>query len=123
VGWIDRNSDGQPHPVAQKPENAWGLHDVHGNVYEWCADIYDGNAYAARADGLTVDPRRLTFAVGKTLPTAAESADRGASRVLRGGSWGNRPVHARSAGRDRHAPSYANTNFGLRLLLCPPERP
>jgi formylglycine-generating enzyme required for sulfatase activity len=70
-----------PHPVAQKPKNAWGLHDVHGNVWEWCAEAYDGNAYAARADGLTVDPRRLTFAVGKGLPMSAESADRGAPRV------------------------------------------
>ncbi|MBK9369729.1 MAG: SUMF1/EgtB/PvdO family nonheme iron enzyme [Deltaproteobacteria bacterium] len=123
VGWIDQNSDGHPHPVAQKPKNAWGLHDVHGNVWEWCADAWDENAYAARADGLTVDPRRLTFAVGKTVPMSAESADRGASRVLRGGSWYNGPEVARSADRDRDEPSYTLRNLGFRLLLCPPERP
>ncbi|MBK9649367.1 MAG: SUMF1/EgtB/PvdO family nonheme iron enzyme [Deltaproteobacteria bacterium] len=120
-GWQRRQ--GHPHPVAQKPENAWGLHDVHGNVWEWCAEVYDGKAYAARADGLTVDPRRLTFAVGKTLPMSAESADRGASRVLRGGSWNDWPEYARSAYRDRDEPSLTYTDVGFRLLLCPPERP
>ena len=123
VGWVGQNSDGQPHPVAQKPKNAWGLHDVHGNVYEWCAEAYDGEAYAARADGLTVDPRGLTKAVGKTLPMSAESADRGAPHVLRGGSWGRRPGNARSANRDRNSPSRANSSVGFRLLLCPPGRP
>ncbi|MBK7760306.1 MAG: SUMF1/EgtB/PvdO family nonheme iron enzyme [Deltaproteobacteria bacterium] len=123
VGWTDQNSDGHPHPVAQKPKNAWGLHDVHGNVWEWCADAYDGEAYAARADGLTVDPRRLTFAVGKTLPMSAESADRGASRVLRGGSWRDGPEDARSAFRDWLTPSDTYWFIGFRLLLCPPERP
>ena len=129
VGWTNDkqysggNAQGHPHPVAQKPKNAWGLHDAHGNVWEWCADVYDGEAYAARANGLTVDPQGLTVAVGKTLPMSAESADRGASRVLRGGSWSNRPEGARSADRSRGAPSFTFTDFGFRLLLLPPERP
>ena len=123
VGWTAQNSDGHPHPVAQKPKNAWGLHEVHGNVWEWCTDAWDGEDYAARAaraDGLTVDPRRLTFAVGKTVPMSAESADRGAPRVVRGGSWSNWPGNARSAGRSRVTPSLTVTNLGFRLLLCPP---
>jgi formylglycine-generating enzyme required for sulfatase activity/predicted phosphodiesterase len=128
VGWHGDsggggNAQGHPHPVAQKPKNAWGLHDVHRNVWEWCAEVYNGEAYAARADGLTVDPLRSTFAVGKTVPMSAESADRGASRVLRGGSWHVRPEDARSANRSRYAPSSALTDVGFRLLLCPPERP
>ncbi|MBK9369611.1 MAG: SUMF1/EgtB/PvdO family nonheme iron enzyme [Deltaproteobacteria bacterium] len=92
-------------------------------MWEWCADAYDGEAYAARADGLTVDPRRLTFAVGKAVPMSAESADRGASRVLRGGSWNYWPGDARSAYRDRYSPSGSDGGLGFRLLLCPPERP
>ena len=92
-------------------------------MWEWCADAYAGEAYAARADGLTVDPRALTFSVGKSVPMSAESADRGALRVLRGGSWVYWPVYARSAYRLRLGPSDASGNFGFRLLLCPPERP
>jgi formylglycine-generating enzyme required for sulfatase activity len=127
VGWTNDeqysvgNDQGHPHPVAQKPKNAWGLHDVHGNVWEWCLD--EGGDYAARADGLTVDPRGLTYAVGKVMPMSAESADRGAPRVLRGGSWLHWPEVARSASRYRHEPSDSSRAFGFRLLLCPPERP
>jgi formylglycine-generating enzyme required for sulfatase activity len=123
VGWIGQNSDGHPHPVAQKPKNARGLHDVHGNVWEWCADAWDENAYAARASGLTVDPRRLTFALSNALPMSAESADRSAPRVVRGGSWDVRPLLARSAFRNAYVPSNADESIGFRLLLCPPERP
>ena len=122
VGWTNQNSDRHPHPVAQKPKNAWGLHDVHGNVWERCADARDENAYAARADGLTVDPRALTFAVGNGLPMSAESADRGAPRVLRGGSWSHKPENARSAYRGWNTPSNPAKNLGFRLLMCPPER-
>jgi formylglycine-generating enzyme required for sulfatase activity/predicted MPP superfamily phosphohydrolase len=123
VGWIEENSDRHPHPVAQKPKNAWGLYDVHGNVWEWCAEVYDKAAYAAHADGLALDPRRLTFSIGKTLPMSAESADRGASRVVRGGSWLDGPVLARSANRGRSTTSTLNFCLGFRLLLSSPERP
>ena len=129
VGWTNDaeynggNAQGHPHFVAKKPENAWGLHDVHGNVWEWCSDIYDGEAYAARADGLTVDPRRLTFAVGKAVPMSAESADRGAPRVVRGGSWDDGPEDASSAYRNGRTPSGTYWFLGFRLLLSSPERP
>ena len=92
-------------------------------MWEWCTDVYDDKAYAARADGLTVDPRGSTFAVGKAVPMSAESADHGASRVLRGGSWGNGPGYARSAFRDANRPSLTRRDVSFRLLLCPPERP
>ncbi|MCK6522051.1 SUMF1/EgtB/PvdO family nonheme iron enzyme [Myxococcota bacterium] len=123
VGWTAQNSAEHAHPVAQKPTNAWGLHDVHGNVWEWCTDAWDENAYAARADGLTVDPQRSTFAFGGGPPESAETANRGASRVVRGGSWRIELGYARSARRICEAPSFTDWDLGFRLLLCPPERP
>lgn len=117
VGWYDKNSDGHPHPVAQKPANAWGLHDVHGNVWEWCLEWYQGDAYAAREAGVSVDVVHATYAVGKGPPVPADSAARGGSRVLRGGSWSLWAVNARSAYRHWDRPSNSNWNRGFRLVL------
>ena len=88
---------GQTVPVATLPANPWGLYEMHGNVWEWCADGM--RSYTAEA---ATDP------VGPT--------DTGASRVVRGGSWYSHARDVRSASRARTDPGTATT---ARLPLCP----
>ena len=97
-GWFGENSGGKLHPVAQKKPNPWGLFDMHGNVFEWCADWY--NATLAGGD----DP------VG---PAA------GSCRVYRGGSWYDVASCCRSAYRYNYAPWYRYVYGAFRVVvLC-----
>ncbi len=71
--WFDGNAGGRPHPVGKKPANAFGLHDMLGNVREWCQDWYAVDAYESRAkQGTVKDPH---------------GPAKGEKKVLRGGAW------------------------------------
>ena len=98
--WFDKNSEKRSHPVGEKKPNAWGLHDMHGNVWEWCQDYYDANAYKKHSD-ITQHPHVV---------------ESGSSRVLRGGSWDIHAANCRSAFRVSGPPFRFNF-MGFRLAL------
>ena len=100
MGWYDDNCD-MTHPVGQKRANAWGFHDTHGNVWEWCADWY--GEYGRPA----TDPRG---------PAS------GKFRVLRGGSWSRSARGCRSAYRGRCSPDSRVCSYGLRLCCSAEPR-
>jgi len=83
--------------------NAFGLYDMHGNVFEWCADVWHDTYDKAPPDGRAW----------------IEGTDTG--RVVRGGSWGTNAESCRSARRTRSAPDQAYHSYGLRVVLTMPE--
>jgi sulfatase modifying factor 1 len=102
VAWYGDNSGSKTHPVAQKDDNAWGLYDMSGNVWEWVWDWYDSDYYQSSS---STDP------VGPST---------GSNRVRRGGSWGGSPSLARVAYRSYVAPSSRYGDLGLRLARSNP---
>ena len=102
--WYNKNAsdigERYAHPVARKKPNAWGLYDMHGNVWEWCADWYDKTYYSA--GGNTVDPRGPAF---------------GSSRVVRASTFGSIDWDCRSADRNGLRPDLPWNVVGCRVVL------
>jgi len=98
----------QTTPVGSFPANAWGLLDMHGNLWEWCLDHWYGNYEGAPIDGSALLNKR------------ADASDM--NRLLRGGSWHDLPGGCRSAYRSRNRPDYADDDVGFRVV-CLPQGP
>jgi formylglycine-generating enzyme required for sulfatase activity len=102
LAWYTENSGGQTHPVAEKLPNPWGLYDMLGNVWEWCADLYAD--YPPRT---MYDPYNV----------------RGEHRVYRGGSWNFSAPRLRAAVRYRGHPGSRWRSLGVRLARGPALQP
>ena len=96
--WFDGNCGPRTHPVGGKKANNWGLHDMHGNIWEWCVDWYGSNYSAA----MLMDPQGPTT---------------GSDRVYRGGGWFDVAANCRAALRRRNVPTLRVSGMGFRLAL------
>ena len=103
IAWYGNNSGNRTHPAGTKLPNAWGLYDMHGNVWEWCRDWYGDYP-----GGTVTDPA---------------GPSQGSLRVCRGGSWYNVASRCRSALRDGYYPGYRIYDLGFRLVLAPAPSP
>lgn len=99
MAWYHNNSGGETHPVGLKSPNAWGLHDMHGNLFEWVEDWYGDYS------GGSVDD-----------PTGPGS---GRMKVRRGGSFAHDALRNRCSRRYRDTPDYRRDDIGFRVLRTP----
>lgn len=101
VAWYG-NSNGSTHPVGEKRGNELGIHDLSGNVWEWCSDEYCNYSYAPQ-----------------TNPTGPPPPSIGGAKVLRGGAWITDALYCRVASRFNSAPAIRYYSIGFRVFFVP----
>ena len=98
--WYNENAGSKTHPVGEKLANSWGLHDMHGNVEEWCEDVWHENYNGAPTEG-----------------SAWLTGGKQNQRALRGGSWDSGDVGCRSANRGRNNAVNSIVSNGFRVVV------
>ncbi len=104
AGWFQASSGNRTHKVGELGANPFGLFDTHGNVMEWCTDIWDASAYRN-----VVSNQVRKDAIDSDVPIAA--------RVMRGGNWTDRESYSRSASRQGLTLTDCFGNMGFRVAL------
>ncbi|OGV56248.1 MAG: hypothetical protein A2X45_12195 [Lentisphaerae bacterium GWF2_50_93] len=106
LAWDGSNSKNSTQEVATKSPNAWGIYDMHGNVWEWCLDSCEYGEKGVRTE---------TFTEGLSDPCSTK----GDFRVLKGGSWCFDKKFCRSSTRYADKPDFAAADIGFRIALAP----
>ncbi|WNF14191.1 SUMF1/EgtB/PvdO family nonheme iron enzyme [Microcystis aeruginosa] len=108
--WFDGNSNNTTHPVGEKRPNLWGIYDMHGNVWEWCADEYH-KSYVNKPENIKKNG---------SIAWLDNNINNKSLMIIRGGDFNSYPGLCRSA--DRYSPdAYLRSDFGFRVVCDLPQ--